>query len=119
MAEHSELWDIMLDGPFFQTSEVKDGEITRVVLKNHQQYIEAKKKNIEKGYKAKKLLVCAIGSKEYNHISAYELAKDICDCLKTAHEGTKQVKESKVDMLTSQYEKFWLKEGETIHEMYT
>ncbi|KAH0716726.1 hypothetical protein KY285_012757 [Solanum tuberosum] len=35
------------------------------------------------------------------------------------HEGTTQVKESKVDMLTTQYENFSIKEGETIHEMNT
>ena len=41
------------------------------------------------------------------------------DCLKTAHEGTEQVKESKIDMLTSLYENFKIKEGETIYEMFT
>lgn len=63
-------------------------------------------KKIEKNYKAKKLIVRGIGAKEYNRISAYESAKELQDCLKNAHEGTEQVKESKVDMFTSPYEDF-------------
>lgn len=64
-------------------------------------------------------MVCGIGAEEYIRISFCESAKEIWDCLGTAHEGTKQVKESKVDMFTSQYEKFKMKEGETIHDLYT
>ncbi|XP_004240297.2 uncharacterized protein [Solanum lycopersicum] len=101
------------------TSEVKDGETTGIVPKNRQQYSEADKKNTEKGYRAKKMLVCGIGAEEYNRVSACELAKDIWDCLRTSHEGTEQVKESKVDMLSSQYENIRMKEGKTIHDMYT
>ena len=39
--------------------------------------------------------------------------------MKTAHEGTEQVKEFKIDMVTSRYENFKMKEGETIHDMFT
>ena len=93
-----------MDGPSIPTSEVKDGEITRVIPKTRQQYSEVDRKKIEKFYKAKKLLVCGIGAGEFNRISACELAKEIWDYLKTAHAGTKQVKESEIDMFTSQYE---------------
>ncbi|XP_069146895.1 uncharacterized protein [Solanum lycopersicum] len=82
-------------------------------------YDEADRKNIEKGYKAMKLLVCGIGPDEFNRVSACELTKEILDFLKTTHKGTEQVKESKIDMLTSQYENFKMREGETIHEMFT
>lgn len=68
---------------------------------------------------AQKLLVCGIGPDEYNKISPSETAKKIWDRLQTAQEGTSQVKESKVDMLTTQYEAFRIKEGETIQEMHT
>ena len=119
MAEDSELWDIVLDGPFVPTMEEKDGEKTILVPKPRQKYDEAHRKKIEKGFKAKTLLVCGIGPDEYNRVSAYESAKEIWDCLKTAHEGTEQVKEFKIDMLTSRYENFKMKEGETIHDMFT
>ncbi|XP_015089733.1 uncharacterized protein LOC107032670 [Solanum pennellii] len=119
MAEDSELWDIVLDGPFVPTIEENDGEKTNLVPKPKQKYDEADRKKIEKGFKAKNLLVCGIGPNEYNRVSACESAKEIWDCLKTTHEGTEQVKESKIDILTSRYENFKMKEGETIHDMFT
>ena len=103
MAEDSELWDIVLDRPFIPMIEKKDGEKTRLVHKPRLKYDEADRKKIEKGYKAKKLLVCGIGPDESNRVSACESAKEIWDCLKTAHEGTEQLNESKIDILTSQY----------------
>ena len=39
--------------------------------------------------------------------------------MQTAHEGTTQVKKSKIDNLNRQYELFRMTEGETIHEMHT
>ena len=48
MAEDSELWDIVLDGPFVPTMEEKDGEKTVLVPKSRQKYDEADRKKIEK-----------------------------------------------------------------------
>ena len=53
-----------------------------------------------------KLLVYGIGQDEFNRFSACESAKEIWNWLKISHEEIKQVKESKIDMLTSQYENF-------------
>lgn len=100
-AEDSELWDIILDGPYIPTKEVNDGELTTTVVKTRKYYNEADRKMIEKNYKAKKFLVCEIGADEYNIIFACETAKEIWDCLLTAHEGTQRVKESTVDTLTT------------------
>ena len=119
MAEDSELWDIVLDGPFIPMIEDKAGEKTSLFPKPRQKYDEPDRKKIEKGYKAKTLLVYGIGPDEFNRVSACESAKEIWGCLKTAHEGTEQVKESKIDMLTSLYENFMMKVGETIYEMFT
>ena len=99
--------------------EEKDGEKIRLVPKPRQKYDEADRKKIKKGYKAKTRLVFGIGPDELNRVSACESAKEIWDCLKTTHEGTEQVKESKIDMLTSLYENFKMREGETIHELFT
>ena len=119
MAEDSELWDTVLGGPFIPMMGEKDGEQTSLVPKPRQKYDEADRKKIGKGYKTKTLLVCGIRPDEFHRVSACESAKEIWDCLKTAHEETEQVKESKIDMLTSRYEKFKMKEGETIHDMFT
>ena len=79
----------------------KDGEKTRLVPKPRLKYDEDDRKKIGKGYKAMKLLVRGIGPDEFNRVSTCESAKEIWNCLKTAHGGTEQVKESKIDMLKS------------------
>lgn len=119
MAKDSELWDMILYGLHVSEREIKEGQITRLVAKTRREYNEEDNKKIGNNLKAKKLLVCIIGPDEYNCISACESEKEISNCLWTAHEGTSQVKEYKVDMLTTQYEAFTMKESETIQEMHT
>nr|XP_016477134.1 PREDICTED: uncharacterized protein LOC107798626 [Nicotiana tabacum] len=98
MAEDSELWDVICDGPYILTKALK------VVVKN---------------FHAKKSLVCGIRPDEYNRISACDTAKEIWEALQIAHEGTTQVKKSKIDMLTTEYELFRMKDDESIQDMHT
>ncbi|XP_019231031.1 PREDICTED: uncharacterized protein LOC109211892 [Nicotiana attenuata] len=65
------------------------------------------------------ILVCGIGPDEYNRISACQSAKEIWEALQTAHEGITQVKPSKIDMLTTEYELFRMKDDEFIHDIHT
>jgi len=83
-AEDTELWDVILDGPYIPTKDVKEGELRKVIPKTIREYDEVDQKKM-KNYIAKKLLVCGIGPYEYNKILACETAKEIWDCLKTAH----------------------------------
>lgn len=76
-------------------------------------------KSLSKAIRLKTLLLCRIDPDEYNRILAYELSKEILDCLRTTNEGTIQVQESKIDMLTNQCEAFTMKEIETIQEIHT
>lgn len=55
---------------------------------------------------------------EYSRVSQCESAKQIWDTLFVAHEGTNQVKESKLNMLTTSYELFRMSEGESISNMF-
>ncbi|XP_075101664.1 uncharacterized protein LOC142177099 [Nicotiana tabacum] len=81
--------------------------------------------NMEKGVKQEKPAtsvkwkVCGIGPDEYNRISACETAKEIWEALQTTHEGTTQVKQSNIDMLTTEYELFRMKDDESIQDMHT
>ena len=74
---------------------------------------------IQNNAKAKKILICGIGPYKYNRISSCQDAKAIWETLQTAHEGTTQVKKSKIDNLNRQYELFRMAEGETIQDMHT
>ncbi|XP_070025809.1 uncharacterized protein [Nicotiana sylvestris] len=80
--------------------------------KGRREYNDTDKKAVEKNYSVKKILMCGIGPDEYNRVSACDTAKEIWEALQTAHEGTSQVKQSKIDMLTIEYELFKMKDDE-------
>ncbi|XP_033515115.1 uncharacterized protein LOC142163923 [Nicotiana tabacum] len=104
MAEDLELWDAICDGPVVPMKTI--GEPAMTVLKTRKEYNDADRKDIEKAFRAKNILVCGIGPDEYNKVSACQSTKEIWEDLQTAHEGTTQVKQSKIDMLTIEYELF-------------
>ncbi|XP_075097582.1 uncharacterized protein LOC142175076 [Nicotiana tabacum] len=104
MAEDSELWDIIWDDSYVPTKVLK--ELLFLMPKTRKEYTNADKKVVEKNFCAKKNLVCGIRPDEYNRISDCGTAKKIWEALQTAHEGTTQVKQYKIDMLTTEYELF-------------
>ncbi|XP_070034404.1 uncharacterized protein [Nicotiana tomentosiformis] len=57
--------------------------------------------------------------KTRKEISACQSAKEIWEALQTAHEWTTQVKQSKIGMLTIEYELFRMKGDESIQDMHT
>ncbi|XP_070011150.1 uncharacterized protein [Nicotiana sylvestris] len=117
MVEDSELWDVICDDPYVPTKKVGDPPV--ITPKTRKEYNDADRKVVEKIFRAKKILVCGIGPDEYNRISACQSAKEIWEALQIAHEGTTQVKQSKIDMLTTEYELFRMKVDESIQDMHT
>ncbi|XP_070045230.1 uncharacterized protein [Nicotiana tomentosiformis] len=95
------------------------GEPAVTVLKTRKEYNDADRKSIEKNFRTKKILVCGIGPDEYCKISACQSAKEIWEALQTAHEGTTQFRQSKIDMLTTEYKLFRMKDDESIQDMHT
>ena len=65
------------------------------------------------------MLYCTLNASEFNRISTCTSAKKIWDRLKVTHEGTNQVKESKINMLVHKYELFQMEQNETITSMFT
>ena len=57
--------------------------------------------------------------KEFNKISRLENAKETGNTLVHMHESTESIKESKLDVLQSQLDKFKMKDGEGVVEMYS
>ncbi|XP_070045081.1 uncharacterized protein [Nicotiana tomentosiformis] len=112
MAEVSELWDVSCDRPFIPMKTISEGIVT--VPTTMKEYNDADRKAIEKSFRAKKILVCGTRPDKYNRISACQCTKEIWEALKTTHEGTTQVKQSKIDMLTTVYELLKMKEDESI-----
>nr|XP_016446729.1 PREDICTED: uncharacterized protein LOC107771796 [Nicotiana tabacum] len=117
MAKDSELWNFICDGPFVPTKNL--GNPLVAIPKTRKELNNADRKAIEKNFCAKKILVCGIGPDEYNRILACHSAKEIWEALQIAHEGTTQVKQSKICMLTTEYELFRMQDDESIQEMHT
>ncbi|XP_019238970.1 PREDICTED: uncharacterized protein LOC109219025 [Nicotiana attenuata] len=97
MAEDSELWDVICDGPFVPMKTIGEGITT--VTKTRTEYKDVDRKAVKKNFKAKKILVCGI------------------DQMNTT--ASQPVKQSKIDLLTTEYELFKMKEDESIQYMYT
>ncbi|XP_070032919.1 uncharacterized protein [Nicotiana tomentosiformis] len=74
---------------------------------------------MEKNAKTKKIIICGLGSDEYNKISACSNAKQIWDVIQTSHEETNQVKRSRTELLVRNYELFSMKMSEPIQKMMT
>ncbi|GAA0159406.1 hypothetical protein LIER_16186 [Lithospermum erythrorhizon] len=68
--------------------------------------------------KAVNLLHNAMCKEKYARIKSCKTAKEIWDLLENAHVGNNQVKKTKVRFLTKVYQKFEMKEGETIADMH-
>ena len=54
------------------------------------------KKKMTMNAKAKNVLTCALGSNEYSRISSCASAHEMLKLLEMTHEGTSQVKNSKI-----------------------
>ena len=65
------------------------------------------------------VLYCALDKNEFNRVSTCNSAKEIWDRLEVTHEGTNQVKESKINILVHKYELFKMDSNETITCMFT
>ncbi|XP_022760867.1 uncharacterized protein LOC111307085 [Durio zibethinus] len=89
----------------------------REVIKQKSQWDVNNMKMAQLNAKAMHTLFCALGPNEYNRISLCENVKEIWDKLAITHKGTNQVKETKIGMLTHDYQLFKMKSNETVSEI--
>ena len=110
-----DLWDVIEDGPTIP-SKLVDGVM---VPKPKQEWDQHDRRNFQLNARMVYTLQCVIDKNEYNRICQYKSAKEIWRLLEVTHEGTNQVKESKINLLVHSYELFFMKDDETIVEMVT
>ena len=110
-----EVWKTILFGYTFPTKDVDGGKIRKTL----DEYNEEESRNFQLNSRAIYILVCAMDRNEYNRISQCKTAKEIWRILEITHEGTTQVKDSKVRILENDYEMFKMKPNESIVEMFT
>ena len=115
-AEDYELWMLIKNGSLIPKVIKEDG---KVIIKKPEEFDSEDYRMMEKNAKAKKVLYFGLGPDEYTRIFECESAKEIWDALQIAHEGTNQVKQSRIELLMRKYELFEMGDRETIMDMYT
>jgi len=109
----TDVWDAVVNGRF-QPQVVANGVAQD---KPKADWSDDDKKKVQFDLKAGNILISYIGVNEYHSVSHCKTSKDMWDALETLHEGTNEVKQSKVNTLVQQYELFCMKDGETISSM--
>ncbi|XP_056691770.1 uncharacterized protein [Spinacia oleracea] len=115
-AENYQVWRVIEVGDFQVTKLNTSGE---TVPKPIAKFDKADYEKLELNAMAVKILHCGLGPNEHNRVMGCKNAKQIWDLLQVTHEGTNEVKRSKIDLLMHQYELFTMKPSETIQDMIT
>ena len=68
--------------------------------------------------KALNVIFCGVSPDEFHRISHIAIAKKVWQILETTYEGTKKVKDTKLLMLTTQFEELKMSEDESFDSFY-
>ncbi|KAK8685389.1 hypothetical protein V6N13_041392 [Hibiscus sabdariffa] len=104
-AKDFHLWDIVVDGPFVPTT-------------SRSEWSANNRKKMELNCKALHIIFCALGPDVYAKVSYCESAKEVWDKLEVIHEGTNDVKETKIGLLNLEYKNFKMNPNEDIKSMF-
>ena len=110
-----EIWKTILCGYTFPTKVVDGNKIQKPL----EEYDKEENKEFQLNSRAIYILVYDIDRTEYNRIFQCKTAMEVWRILEITHEGTNQVKDSKVRILVNDYEMFKMKPNESIVEMFT
>ena len=69
--------------------------------------------------KALNVIFCDVSSDEFHRISHITIAKKAWEILETTYKGTKKVKDTKLQMLTTRFEKLKMSEDESFDFFYS
>ncbi|KAK2374883.1 hypothetical protein QL285_075815 [Trifolium repens] len=109
-----EVWNAIENGPFVPTITDPHGIVDN---KPMAQWTEEEKKKVNYDAKAQNILISSLGIDQFYHVSHCQSAKEMWDTLVTHFEGTNDVKISKINTLTQEFELFHMLDGETIEDM--
>jgi len=102
-----DVWDPVANGRF-QPQVVANGVAQ---YKPKANWNDDDKKNVQYDLKARNILISSLGVNEYHSVSHCKTSKDMWDALEILHEGTDDVKQSKINTLVQQYELFCMEDG--------
>ncbi|GKV13570.1 hypothetical protein SLEP1_g24565 [Rubroshorea leprosula] len=115
LANVPKAWVVTMKGPYVPMKIVGKREVPKEEIEWNDEDLE----KIMINNKAISMLQCALNPTEYHRVSGCDTAKEMWDMLEVTHEGTSQVKDSKINRLIYMYELFKMKPEETIQDMYT
>jgi hypothetical protein len=101
---HPSLWKIVVVGVTIPA----EGEALTI---EHEQ-------DLHRNVQATRVIMGSLCAQEFNKVRNIQIAKVIWDTLKEAHEGTEHVRQGKMDLINGELELFFMKDGETVQEMY-
>ena len=64
-------------------------------------------------------IFCGVSPDEFHRISHITVAKEVWEILETTYEGTKKVKDTKLQMLTTRFEELKMSEDESFDSFYS
>ncbi|VFR00960.1 unnamed protein product [Cuscuta campestris] len=108
------IWLAIKNGDSFPMKKVGD----TLIPKDEDEYDEADFKKAQLNATAINFLYCAVNANDYQKISRCQTANQMWNKLMITYEGTPQVRESKIDLLTHEYELFAMKENELVEDMF-
>src|SRR4051812_6657831 len=108
------IWTSIVNGPLEITMTNEAGAI---IPKPETSWKADDEKKYGYDWKARNILISALGGDEYYHVSHCKTAKAMWDTLKVAHEGTYDVKLARINTLTQEFELFHMESGESIENM--
>jgi hypothetical protein len=101
---HPSLWKIVVVGVTIPA----EGE---ALILEHEQ-------DLHHNVQATRVITGSLCAQEFNKVRNIEITKVIWDTLKEAHEGTEHVRQGKMALINGELELFFMKDGETVREMY-
>ncbi|GLU08769.1 hypothetical protein SLE2022_256590 [Rubroshorea leprosula] len=115
LANVPKAWIVTIKGPYVPMKVVGEREVPKEEIEWNDEDLG----KIMINNKAINMLQCALNPTEFHRVSGCDTAKEMWDMLEVTHEGTSQVKESKINRLIYMYELFKMKPEESIQDMYT
>ncbi|XP_050914784.1 uncharacterized protein LOC127129688 [Lathyrus oleraceus] len=112
-AQGSDIWEAVQNGPFIPTTVVNGASST----KPQGSWDDDDKKRVLYDKKAINILQSALGMDEFFRVSTCTTTKEIWDTLVETHEGTAEVKRSRLNTLSQEYELFRMQPGESILDL--
>ncbi|GKD06503.1 hypothetical protein Tco_1181477 [Tanacetum coccineum] len=112
-----DLWHVIQKDDFYY--KVENSESNLIKETPYELLEDDQKKKLGKNNESKMTLYNALPRKKYERVFVCKTAKEVWHTLIVTHQGNSQVKNSKIDLLTQEYEKFLIANEETIDSSFT